>query len=417
MWLTNVRPAVVSEWLGSKEVCYGGWINGLYNSLKTRGFNFVFCFPGKKKSQGKHDNDSFYQFGVEKHDYMKYSKRLEDEFYHEISCENPDIIHVFGTEYPYAFAVVKACERAKKLNHTVVNIQGLVSVYSRCFFGDIPANIRYNFTLKEFVRKNNLALQRKDFLNRAKYEIELIKKIKYIIGRTDWDEAHARFINPNVEYVHLEETMRDIFYKEKWEYNKCERYSVFLSQGNYPIKGFHIAIEAFGILIKKFPQIRIKVAGTNILTNNKNIMKKTSYSLYIEKLIDKYKLRNYISFLGELDEKQMCSEYMSANVFISPSSIENSSNSIAEAMLLGTPVVASYVGGTGTMIEDKKEGFLYPFNEPKLLAFYVEKIFSMEDGIETMSRYARERATIRNNPKTNADLINRFYLEIANKSN
>ena len=56
-------------------------------------------------------------------------------------------------------------------------------------------------------------------------------------------------------------------------------------------------------------------------------------------------LEDKVSFLGPLNAEQMKAEYLRSNVFLCPSSIENSPNSLGEAQMLGVPCVASYVGG------------------------------------------------------------------------
>lgn len=63
--------------------------------------------------------------------------------------------------------------------------------------------------------------------------------------------------------------------------------------------------------------------------------------------------------LGTLNETDMCERYSRANVFILPSAIENSPNSLGEAMLVGIPVVATDVGGVKNLMTDKKEGYFY----------------------------------------------------------
>ena len=57
----------------------------------------------------------------------------------------------------------------------------------------------------------------------------------------------------------------------------------------------------------------------------------------------------------------MVNEYLKANVFICPSTCENSSNSIAEAQLLGVPCIASARGGNPDMIPNNLCGTLYEF--------------------------------------------------------
>ena len=51
--------------------------------------------------------------------------------------------------------------------------------------------------------------------------------------------------------------------------------------------------------------------------------------------------------------------FANSHIFHS-SYIENSPNSVGEAQMVGVPVVASRVGGTDSMVEHGKTGFMYP---------------------------------------------------------
>ena len=53
---------------------------------------------------------------------------------------------------------------------------------------------------------------------------------------------------------------------------------------------------------------------------------------------------------------------LECNVFLMPSSIENSVNSLQEAMLLGMPCVSSLVGGVSSLV-DKNSCLTYKFND------------------------------------------------------
>lgn len=75
----------------------------------------------------------------------------------------------------------------------------------------------------------------------------------------------------------------------------------------------------------------------------------------------------------------MLERLLKTHVFLLPSAIENSSNSLGEAMLLGMPCVASNSGGTQDILEHKKEGYLYPYTEPAMCAEYISKIFENDE--------------------------------------
>ena len=92
-------------------------------------------------------------------------------------------------------------------------------------------------------------------------------------------------------------------------------------------------------------------------------------------------LERNVVFTGPLDEEKMCQRYLKSNVFVCPSSIENSPNSLGEAMVLGVPCVASDVGGVSDMLKHKEEGFVYQTDAPYMLAHYVCEIFENEVAI------------------------------------
>jgi glycosyltransferase involved in cell wall biosynthesis len=79
--------------------------------------------------------------------------------------------------------------------------------------------------------------------------------------------------------------------------------------------------------------------------------------------------------MGSLNEEQMCQRYLRSNVFVCPSAIENSPNSLGEAQLLGVPCIASYVGGSMDMMEGCEKN-LYRFEEVEVLAQKVCRVFS-----------------------------------------
>lgn len=59
-------------------------------------------------------------------------------------------------------------------------------------------------------------------------------------------------------------------------------------------------------------------------------------------------------------------------MYVHPAYIDNSPNALCEAMLLGVPCIASYVGGIPSIIQNEVSGLLAPANEPYYLA---EKIY------------------------------------------
>jgi len=221
------------------------------------------------------------------------------------------------------------------------------------------------------VRFNTLFQAKNVFIKCGLYEQEYIRRTQHVIGRTSWDYTHTKTINPSVNYHFCNETLRGSFYIcPKWSIANKTDHTIFLSQASYPIKGLHQVLKAVALLKNDFPEIKVRVAGQNITqtTTLMNKIKLSGYGAYIKKLINQLNLHDQVQFTGSLTEDQMIAEYLNAHLFICPSSIENSPNSLGEAQLLGVPVIASYVGGVPDMVTHGETGLLYRFEEVEMLA-------------------------------------------------
>ena len=274
------------------------------------------------------------------------------------------------------------------------------------------SDIIKNITIRDIIKKDNIFEQKNKFKIRGQNEVEMLKRAKAVIGRTTWDFANTKAINPKLKYYVGNETIRESFYKNKWDIHNIEKDTIFCSQAGYPIKGFHIFIEAVNILKRENPNIKVYVAGNNILDNKtiKKKIKRTGYAKYICTLIKKYNLQDQIIFLGVLEEKEILNRLLKTNVFVLPSVIENSSNSLAEAMLLGMPCVATNTGGTMDILEHKKEGFLYPYTEPAICAEYINRFLNDDRLCIEYGKNARDRALVRHNPEKNVrDIIDIYH--------
>ena len=185
-----------------------------------------------------------------------------------------------------------------------------------------------------------------------------------------------------------------------------------LSQGAKPIKGLHIVLDALKIVKEYYPDVKVVVAGNNILAE-KN---KSSYARYIEKQISEGGLSDNITFTGNLNEQEMKNNMLKSNVFVLPSSIENSPNSLGEAMLLGLPCIASDVGGVLDMMRHEEEGIVYPFNEFYKLAYEIIRVFRMKTDAEKMGIEAAKHARVTHSATLNAEKMMSIYREIIDEA-
>ena len=367
----------------------GGWVDSLVDSIKTvEGYQvaYVFFWHGLDCIEiARYQGVTYYVLPLQKlcAADLVYLQKAYESF-------RPDIIHIFGTEREKTNAMLTIAGN----DRCIISITGLVSLCACHYYGGIDSKYLNRPTFNDLVRTMTPRQQQKNFVRLGKCEIASIKAAKYIFGRTTWDYACTNQINPDIRYFHSGEMLRPVFYEHKWNPKKIQLHSIFVSQGTYPLKGLHMLFEALPVLIRRFPDVQVYIAGPDI-TKQETLLdriKRTTYGAYLKKLIVQYQLQQHLNFLGPLSAEQMCKQYLSANVFVLPSMIENSSNSLGEAMLLGLPCVASCVGGAQDLIKDREDGFLYPFNEPYMLAHYIGKIFENEQCALSLSKKARNNA-------------------------
>ena len=415
LWLTNQVPANISTAFGLQSPVTGGWLdNSIQLLAKENELHVLFPInldsePIVAESQGIKGYGVPMYKGTLRPD--KRTIKMLETYVKEIS---PDIIHVWGTEYLHSYMMMVALNNLELQNRAVISIQGLVSVYARHFYGHIMDWKTRIPTLKDIYFKEGLVHQRRIFRVRGEYEKEAIRLSKYAIGRTDWDYACVKQINPDIRYFYCNEILRKSFYSERWDIKKCEKHTIFLSQCAYPIKGLHHVLEALNILKNSWEDIHLNVIGRDLTIDNwKERLLDNSYDKYNRTLIRKYELERYVTFLPLQTAEEMRECFLKANVFVMASSIENSPNSLGEAMLLGVPCVVTDVGGVKNMLTHEVEGFVYQADAPYMMAYYIDKLFRDDELAVRYGNAASKHAEITHNQSINNKELQRIYMEIS----
>lgn len=396
LWLCNMAPSAVQEKISGRAK--GGlWVDHVLSDLRQQDLKIHILCPGKGEKGTLDERCSFATF----HEGLPYLylPELEKSFGEELNAFRPDVIHVWGTEYGHTLAMVNAAEQAGMLDHLAVSIQGLCSVYAGHYAEGVPYKVQSGFTFRDLVRRDNIRAQQKKFAMRGKLETAALQKVRHVIGRTAWDKACTSQIDPQVRYHFCNETLRQPFYEGQWQYEKCRRHRIFASSCVYPIKGFHYLLEAFAEVSRTYPDATLAVPGKSFLTVDS--LHRSGYQKYLADLARRYGVENRIEFLGSLSAEGMKAAFLEANVFVLPSTIENSPNSLGEAMLLGVPCVASDVGGVTTMMAHEKEGYVYQATAPYMLAHYIKTVFARHDWAVTMGQAAKEHARRTHDPEKN----------------
>jgi glycosyltransferase involved in cell wall biosynthesis len=410
LWITNTIFPDASKALNLHIPVIGGWMHsGAISLLETnKGIELaVASLYNGNELKILFLNGITYFLIPDNNIRNEYNIELETHWQSVKKQFSPDIVHIHGTEYPHGLAFVRSCGNS----NVVVSIQGLVSVYERYYFAGIKhSEIFKNITLRDLIRNDTLWQQKNEMIKRGKYEKDLIRSTLHIIGRTAWDKAHAWAINPNLSYHFCNETLRKEFYMHQWKIDACEKYSIFISQAQFPIKGLHQIIKALPVILRHFPDTKVYIAGNDFISNKG--LRLSGFGKIISALMKKYNVSDKLIFTGTLTEKEMCDKYLRCHVFISPSSIENSSNSIGEAQLLGTPCVSSFVGGNSDLITDNQTGLIYRFEEIEMLAASVCKIFGDDNFAVKLSEQSKAAAAIRHDRQSNANKLSEIYQDM-----
>lgn len=418
LWLVNIIMPELALHLGENPTVFGGWLSSAMKAVKGNGYELVVCTTSLNvnKTQKYTVNDVTYYISK-----TSTVPEMEEAFKIILNEENPDIVHIYGTEFEHSWAMVKCSD----VNKTVVTIQGAMTYLKDHVYAGIEEKYCKDNLLHKTLRLMHkggisIELQKKSFEQRAETEQKVLKHVKYIMGGSEWGNAVAWSINPKCTTFDCGLILRDSFYTDdRWTYENCEPHSIYILY-SYPIKGFHKFLDALQLVINEFPDTKVYVVANTLLVRNYIGIKKLTmavapdYNWIIQSKIEKLNLSDHIKFLGHLNEYEVKDRMLKSNIFVSASSLENQSTSLGEAMILGVPSIASFVGAIPEMIEHGKDGFLYPFEETYMLAYYICKLFKDNVLANQFSKFGHEHASRTYNLQKNRKSLLEMYETINN---
>ncbi len=413
LWICSTATAPIAKTLGLPTPTSGGWLQGAADMLcRHPHIQLQMCFPQRKTTtllQGAVDGIAYFGFPAAAKPYHIYDPALENQLSRVLELAQPDIVHIWGAEFPQSLAMTKAFDTPSK---TVISIQGLCSFIEKHYCAFLPHKICTAYTFRDLLRRDRIVDQQKKFRLRGAMEAAALQNVGHIIGRTRWDYACTKQLAPNTCYHFCNETLRSNFYEKSgaWTPETCEKHSIFVSQSSYPLKGFHLVLEAMPLILQQYPDAKLCTTGVDPFSVP--WYRLGGYQKYLKQRIIQLGLKSKVFFLGNLDAAAMCERFLASHVFVSASSIENSPNSVGEAMLLGVPTVASYVGGTMDLLENGKDGFLYQADALYLLVDRICTLFADDDLATQFGKSAVAHALQTHDPQKNLAALLQIYEEI-----
>jgi glycosyltransferase involved in cell wall biosynthesis len=410
LWFTNT-PSLASEYLHLNSQG-GGWISSLQKQIETvdsiqLGVAFHHGNTGKK--QFVIDKSKYYLLpnfetkGKIKTLLSRWKHQIEpdsftDDYLDIVKEFNPDLIHIFGSEQAFGLII----DRIKI--PVLIQIQGNITVTSKKWFSGISNfSILIHSNFMSLIRASGLWHDYFVFVKKAKRERLIFEYCKFFIGRTDWDRRVTKAFSLNGKYFHCDELIRDVFYLNRWTEPKNQKLIIFSTIKPNSYKGLETILETAHFLKnKKVIEFEWQIAGIEKYDEIVRIIEKVYKLKFIEQ---------NIRFEGSVNQDVLLRKLLQTNCYVHPSHIENSPNSVCEAMLLGMPIVASSAGGTLSMLQDGKEGILVQDGDPYALAGAILELLENRASSAMLGANARERAFVRHNPiKVLNDLQNIYSL-------
>jgi glycosyltransferase involved in cell wall biosynthesis len=124
------------------------------------------------------------------------------------------------------------------------------------------------------------------------------------------------------------------------------------------------ALEVAFAAIAALPGVTLLVAGEG---PERGSMEKRAAELAID---------DRVRFLGPLQRDEVLELFRAADATLLSSSWENFPHTVVESLAVGTPVVATDVGGVGEVVRDRVNGLLVPPGDPEALAAAIDRFFS-----------------------------------------
>lgn len=412
LWLANT-PCGAGEKLPSKTYG-GGWLNSLEEQLVSFDeIELSVCFYWKKRIKPFHYKKTTYYpiprinnrtllnriYNILFNKIYNDKKNIED-LKKIIEIVQPDLIHIHGTEYN--FGLIQTYTKIP----IVISIQGILNAIKEKYFSGIPlCNTYWNEGLIPKLFRNSIIPTKNKIKKRADNEKIALLKAKHIIGRTDWDKRVTSILAPNSTYYIGNEILRDSFYEKPWNKEQTDnpvQIVTTISNGLY--KGLETIIKTAKILTESSSfQFKWIIIGQNEKS-------------YIAKLMKHYLNADYqklsIEFVGVKNEVEVKEIYINSDIYCQASHIENSPNSLCEAMLLGMPVIASFAGGTSSLLKDKTEGIIVQEGEPYSLAGAIKELVDNFQLARMYGKAAREKAIERHDKNKISNKILSIYNSI-----
>jgi glycosyltransferase involved in cell wall biosynthesis/LPS sulfotransferase NodH len=410
LWFTGVQlPAVTG-----KELARAGWQEGLrkalyeyhpeiHLSIASNGFEDYEPFTEENATYYSIYRtpvpDSRWKRAIKNWKHLTYDREELDRSLEIVEIVQPDLIFIFGTENPFGLLANRFPVPV------VISIQAVINgLVQRIFHG-----LSFRELMQEFFTRDTIM---GEGIFHRYWQLRILSTMEQLIynrcivfcGRTSWDYKWLTKLNRKAIYYHIDRILAEEYYQQIWKIEDSYQNIIFTTSSNAAFKGGITLTRALIKLVKRGRKdIQLHLAGIHPLSVvGKNI----------NRLISKHKLQDNIKLLGRIQPNEIIQEMKQARIFVLPSHMDNSPNSLGEAMAVGLPCIASDAGGIPSMITDGENGLLYHHSDINALVMKIEELLDDPTKAERLGAKARETALERHDPEKISDITFNMYQEV-----
>jgi succinoglycan biosynthesis protein ExoA len=185
----------------------------------------------------------------------------------------------------------------------------------------------------------------------------------------------------------------------RWTLNLPANVPLFGAVGRLSIeKGHRFLLEAMKSVIARSPRAHLVLLGEGRERKN------------LESLAEALGIRTHVTFADF--QRNVAPWIRACDIIVNPSLTEGIPNVVLESMVLGTPVVATAVGGVPDLIQDGRSGRLVRGGDSSALAATMVQMLEDPQTVAELATHAYERVAQDYSPQRQKQLLVEMYEEV-----
>ena len=282
---------------------------------------------------------------------------------------SPDVVHGHGTEGPFGMAAVFAGPPH------VVSLQGIMK----------------RISVVEPTTSNRIA---------AQTESLTLHRARCVLAKSQYSLDYLAEIGFDGTVHHVEPAIRATFFSDPVPpgRNRLVTVGSLLER-----KGIEDLVSALSLLVAGGSDATLDIVGSGT----------PRYESELRAIISRSGLADRVRLLGELAPAEVHRALSAGGVFVLASHVENSPNSIMEAMAVGLPVVATDVGSVSHIVTASETGTIVAPHDVAGLARALADMLASGGRATAMGMAGRRAATARWHPDRITDQMMTVYERVA----